>query len=125
MRDGSGDVQLEELRKDAQVGGVLASGPVTVVDVRWFGSQAVELTSRGCSYNLLLGHDDIRGGCNKPVRLTPPTGSNTQLVPWSVSSPLASPVFRTKWASISAWLPFLKIMHPEGLETDRRWEERT
>jgi hypothetical protein len=54
-------VQLEDLRKDALVSGVLAAGAVTVVDVHWFGSQAVELTykdSAGRLGNQLLYRTD-------------------------------------------------------------------
>ncbi len=37
-------MRLEDLRPQATVRGVLPDAFVTVVNVRWFGSQAVELT---------------------------------------------------------------------------------
>lgn len=36
--------RLEDLTRDAIVRGVLVDGPVTVVDVRWIGSDTIELT---------------------------------------------------------------------------------
>ncbi|MEW6573756.1 MAG: hypothetical protein AB1374_09010 [Bacillota bacterium] len=36
--------RLEDLTRGAMVKGILPDGPVTVVDVRWLGSVAVELT---------------------------------------------------------------------------------
>ncbi|MEW6754984.1 MAG: RNA helicase, partial [Candidatus Latescibacterota bacterium] len=36
--------QLEDLRPSATVRGILPDCPVTVVSVKWFGSQALELT---------------------------------------------------------------------------------
>jgi hypothetical protein len=35
---------LEELTKGAAVTGIVPDGPVTVVDVEWFGSTCIELT---------------------------------------------------------------------------------
>ncbi len=44
--------KLEDLRKGALVNGLLPSGPVTLVDVRWHGSDVVELTYRDVASNL-------------------------------------------------------------------------
>ena len=52
---------LEDLRANAAVRGVLADSLVTVVSVRWFGSEAVELTYKtpaGKVANELLYRDD-------------------------------------------------------------------
>jgi hypothetical protein len=44
--------RLEDLRKGASVTGLLPSGAVTVIDVRWHGSDVVELTYRDVAGNL-------------------------------------------------------------------------
>ena len=44
--------KLEDLKKGASVNGLLPSGPVAVVDVRWHGSDVVELTYRDVTGNL-------------------------------------------------------------------------
>jgi SNF2 family DNA or RNA helicase len=44
--------KLEDLKKGASVSGLLSNGPVTVVDVRWHGSDVVELTYRDVAGNL-------------------------------------------------------------------------
>ncbi len=36
--------RLEDLTRGAQVKGVRNDGPVVVVDVKWFGTSAIELT---------------------------------------------------------------------------------
>ena len=51
---------LEDLTRGALVRGILPNGPVTVVDVRWFGDAAIELTykdSAGRPGNQLLYRD--------------------------------------------------------------------
>ena len=40
-------MKLEDLQATATVRGILTDGLVTVVSVRWFGSDALELTYRG------------------------------------------------------------------------------
>ena len=53
-------MKLEELKLGATVSGVLADGPVTVVNVQWFGTEALELTyktSEGKVANELLYRD--------------------------------------------------------------------
>jgi hypothetical protein len=37
---------LEDLKQGAQVKGIDPSGPVSVINVKWFGSDVVELTYR-------------------------------------------------------------------------------
>ncbi len=52
--------RLEELTRGASVKGILPSGAVTVVDVEWFGSAAIELTYKdaaGHAGNVLLYRD--------------------------------------------------------------------
>lgn len=39
--------QLEDLKQGSIIEGVAPGGPVTVIDVQWFGSDAVELTYKG------------------------------------------------------------------------------
>ena len=39
-------MRLEDLKRDAKVSGVVPSGPVTILDARWHGSDVVELTYR-------------------------------------------------------------------------------
>jgi superfamily II DNA or RNA helicase len=54
-------VKLEELKPHATVRGVLPDGPVTVVSVQWFGTDALELTYKdaaGRVGNVLLYRDD-------------------------------------------------------------------
>ena len=54
-------MQLEDLRPHSTVGGVHPDGPVSVVSVQWFGSEAVELTYKrpdGQVANELLYRDD-------------------------------------------------------------------
>ena len=57
-------MNLEQLRPNAAVRGILADCAVTVVNVQWFGSEAVELTyksSTGKVANVLLyKHDEAR-----------------------------------------------------------------
>ena len=53
--------RLEDIRSGVQVKGILPSKTVTVVDVRWFGSNALELTYKdgaGALGNQLLYRDD-------------------------------------------------------------------
>ncbi|MDQ3779953.1 MAG: DEAD/DEAH box helicase, partial [Chloroflexota bacterium] len=47
--------RLEDLTRNASVRGILPSGPVIVVDVRWFGSTTIELTYKDAAGN--LGHE--------------------------------------------------------------------
>ena len=52
---------LEDLKKGAQVGGILPDQSVTIVDVNWYGNSCVELTykdPRGRLGNSLLYRDD-------------------------------------------------------------------
>ena len=62
MRTGIiGGVKLEDLQANAIVRGILTDALVTVVSVRWFGSDAMELTYRGASGELgseILYRDD-------------------------------------------------------------------
>ena len=54
-------MKLEDLRANAAVRGVLADSLVTVVNVQWFGSEALELTYKtpaGKVANELLYRDD-------------------------------------------------------------------
>ena len=54
-------MRLEDLRPGQVVRGPLPDGPVTVVSVQWFGSQAVELTCKtpdGALISELLYRDD-------------------------------------------------------------------
>ncbi|MBE3599137.1 MAG: DEAD/DEAH box helicase family protein, partial [Limnochordaceae bacterium] len=57
-------IRLEDLQPHAAVRGVLPDGPVTVVNVQWYGSEALELTykdSAGRVGNVLLyRHDEPR-----------------------------------------------------------------
>ena len=53
--------RLEDLTRGAQLNGIRSDGPVTVVDVKWFGTSAVELTfkdSQGRPGNELLYRPD-------------------------------------------------------------------
>ena len=53
--------RLEDLSRGAQLGGIVPAQTVTVVDVRWYGSSAVELTYKrrdGLVANRLLYRDD-------------------------------------------------------------------
>src|SRR5262245_48538311 len=43
--------RLEELTRGAQVRGIRADGPITVVDVKWFGTAALELTFKDVQGN--------------------------------------------------------------------------
>ena len=54
-------MQLEDLRPHGTVRGVHPDGPVSVVSLQWFGSEAVELTYKkpdGQVANELLYRDD-------------------------------------------------------------------
>ena len=54
-------MKLEDLQANATVRGILTDGQVTVVSVRWFGSDALELTYRGAGGELgseILYRDD-------------------------------------------------------------------
>ena len=55
-------MRLEDLRANAAVRGILTDGSVTVVNVQWFGSEAIELpckTSTGkVADELLYRHDE-------------------------------------------------------------------
>ena len=44
--------QLEELTRGAAVRGILPNGPVTVVDVAWYGSNCIELTYKDAAGHL-------------------------------------------------------------------------
>ena len=67
-------MKLEDLQATAAVRGILTDGVVTVVSVRWFGSDALELTYRGAGGELgseiLYRDDDTRNeilySLNKP-----------------------------------------------------------
>ncbi len=56
--------QLEDLKPGTVVEGIAPGGPVTVIDVQWYGSDAVELTykdsSGGVANELLYRHDEPR-----------------------------------------------------------------
>jgi SNF2 family DNA or RNA helicase len=56
--------RLEELTRGAQIRGIRADGPVTVVDVKWFGTAALELTFKDVQGNvsneLLYRADEAR-----------------------------------------------------------------
>src|ERR1700757_5173271 len=58
--------KLEELTPNAAVRGILPDGLVTVVNVQWFGSEALELTYKSASgkvaNELLYRHDEPRMG---------------------------------------------------------------
>jgi hypothetical protein len=55
---------LEDLKPDASVRGILPSGLVTVVNVQWYGSEALELTYKDATgkvaNELLYRHDEAR-----------------------------------------------------------------
>lgn len=57
-------MKLEDLRANAAVRGILTNGLVTVVNVQWFGSEAIELTYKTSTGNvadeLLYRHDESR-----------------------------------------------------------------
>src|SRR5690349_20241162 len=48
-------VRLEELKREIALKGILPDGLVTVVDVRWYGTAAVELTYKDAGGK--LGHE--------------------------------------------------------------------
>jgi hypothetical protein len=56
--------KLEQLTPNAAVRGILPDGLVTVVNVQWFGSEALELTYKSpngkVANELLYRHDDAR-----------------------------------------------------------------
>ena len=56
--------RLEDLRPNAAVRGILPDGLVTVVNVQWFGSEAVEMTYKNAAGRvanvLLYRHDEPR-----------------------------------------------------------------
>jgi SNF2 family DNA or RNA helicase len=56
--------KLEDLRPNAAVRGILPDGLVTVVNVQWFGSEALELTYKSAdgkvANELLYRHDEPR-----------------------------------------------------------------
>ena len=56
--------QLEDLQPSASVNGILPGSSVTVVSVKWFGSEALELTYKEPSgrvgNELLYRHDETR-----------------------------------------------------------------
>ena len=54
-------LHLEDLKPNASIHGILPDSSVTVVNVQWFGSEALELTyktSTGKVDNVLLYRDD-------------------------------------------------------------------
>ena len=57
-------VRLEDLKPDCTVSGILPTEPVTVVSVKWFGSNAIELiyksVSGGVTDELLYRGDEDR-----------------------------------------------------------------
>jgi SNF2 family DNA or RNA helicase len=56
--------KLEQLTPNAAVRGILPDGPITVVSVQWFGSEALELTYKSpdgkVANELLYRHDEPR-----------------------------------------------------------------
>ena len=56
--------RLEDLRLNASVRGVLANGLATVVNIQWYGSEALELTYKDANgkvaNELLYRHDEPR-----------------------------------------------------------------
>jgi hypothetical protein len=56
--------RLEDLQPNASVQGILPNGLVTVVNVQWFGSEALELTFKDAAgkvaNELLYRHDESR-----------------------------------------------------------------
>ena len=46
VKDEATMAKLEDLKQGAQVKGMDSTGPVTVINLRWFGSEVVELTYR-------------------------------------------------------------------------------
>ena len=59
--EGAAAVQLEELQPKRAVEGVYPAGPVTVLSVQWYGSEAPELTYKtpsGAAASDLLYRDD-------------------------------------------------------------------
>ena len=57
-------MKLEDIRSQATLRGILADGPVTVVSVQWYGSEAIELTYKTpggrVANELLYRHDEER-----------------------------------------------------------------
>jgi len=49
--------RLEDLTRGAQLKGIRADGPVEVIDVKWHGTSAAELTYKG----LWLWFDRLKG----------------------------------------------------------------
>lgn len=62
--------KLEDLKQGAQIKGIDPAGPVTVIQVKWFGSEVVELTYRdqkGQPDTELLYRDrEAVPGCDPP-----------------------------------------------------------
>lgn len=57
--------RLEELTRGVAVKGILPDGVVTVVDVTWYGAEAVEMTYKDAAGR--LGHELLisrPGGCH-------------------------------------------------------------
>jgi hypothetical protein len=56
--------KLEDLQPNAAVGGILPDSLVTIVNVRWYGSDALELTYKDpagrVANQLLYRHDELR-----------------------------------------------------------------
>ena len=57
-------MRLEDLRPRCNISGVHPDGPITVVSVQWFGSEALELTYKtptgAVANELLYRHDEAR-----------------------------------------------------------------
>src|SRR5262249_3367188 len=98
--------RLEELTKGASIKGVLPDTLVTVVDVKWFGTAAVDLTYKDPAGQL---------GCELLYRDREPTLAIAEAgKPWSfdgdgASFRLVPEAQRTRLASLSAPLP---AVHP-------------
>lgn len=94
--------KLEELKKGASVEGVLSNNPVTVVDVRWHGSNVVELTYRDAGGT--LGSELIFRDREPSLTITAPG------TPWAFDSDgelfrLVSEAYRIRMAYLfDPWL---------------------
>ena len=80
--------RLEDLTRGAQVKGVRNDGPVEVVDAKWFGTSAIELTykdAQGKPGNELLYRTDEPTARGRRPRAPP--GASTPTATSSASSP--------------------------------------
>ena len=100
--------RLEDLTKGASIRGILPDGPVAVVDVKWLGTTAVELTYKDAAGRL---GNELHYRDNEPTLEVASAGR-----PWSfdgdggllrlVSGPTASawPTCSTRcWPCIPRW----------------------